>query len=121
MSEHRLFHRIRFVVKTDVEMDGKSGEAVLVDISLKGALLTFPQELHPEQGLSCRLKIHLEESDIILIISGNVVHVHENMAGIKFTLIDIDSMIHLRRLLELNTDDPDQVRSELHSLIGMAE
>lgn len=121
MPDHRLFHRIRFVVKTDIETNGKSCEATLVDISLKGALVTFPHELHPEKGLPCQLTIHLDESDIRLIFSGEIVHTHEKLTGIKFTLTDLDSMIHLRRLLELNTADPDQVRSELNSLIGLAE
>jgi hypothetical protein len=121
MPEHRLFHRIRFVLKTDVEINGKSREATLVDISLKGALITFPHELHPETGLPCQLTIHLDASDIKLIISGEVIHTHENVTGIKFTLIDLDSMIHLRRLLELNSAKPDQVRSELSSLIGLEE
>jgi PilZ domain-containing protein len=121
MPEHRLFHRIRFVVKTDIEINGKSCEAVLVDISLKGALITFPDELHPETGLPCQLTIHLDDSDIKLTFSGEVIHTHENLTGIKFTLIDLDSMIHLRRLLELNSTNPDQVRSELNSLIGQEE
>jgi len=121
MSEHRVFKRVRFVVKTDIEINGESCEATLVDISLKGALVTFPHELHPETGLPCQVTIHLDESDIRLIFSGEIVHTHENLTGIKFTLIDIDSMIHLRRLLELNTANPDQVRSELNSLIGLEE
>jgi PilZ domain-containing protein len=121
MSEHRLFHRISFAVKTDIEISGKSCEAALVDISLKGALVTFPHELHPERGLPCQLTIHLDGSDIKLIISGEVVHTQENVTGIKFTLIDLDSMIHLRRLLELNTANAAQVRSELSSLIGLEE
>jgi PilZ domain-containing protein len=121
MSEHRLFHRIRFVVKTDIEISGKSCEAALVDVSLKGALVTFSHELHPERGLPCQLTIHLDGSDIKLIISGEIVHTRQNVTGIKFTLIDLDSMMHLRRLLELNTAEPDKVRSELSSLIGPEE
>lgn len=121
MSEHRLFKRVRFAVKIDIEISGKSYEATLVDISLKGALVTFPHELHPETGLPCQLTIHLDESDIRLIFSGEVIHTHGNLTGIKFTMIDLDSMIHLRRLLELNTANPDEVRNELESLIGLEE
>ena len=121
MSEHRLFHRIRFVAKTDIEISGKSWEAALVDISLKGALVTFPHGLHPETGLPCRLTIHLDESDIRLVISGEIIHTHDDLTGIKFTLIDLDSMIHLRRLLEINTAEPEQVRNELNLLIGLEE
>ena len=121
MSEHRLFHRVRFVAKTDIEIYGKSCEATLVDISLKGALVTFPDRLYPEMGLPCQMTIHLDESDIKLTFSGEVIHSHENLTGIKFILIDLDSMIHLRRLLELNSTNPDQVRSELNALIGQEE
>jgi hypothetical protein len=121
MPEHRprQFQRIKFVVKTDVEINGTSYEATLVDISLKGALVNFPHELHPEKGLPCRLTIHLNESDMKLPFVGEVIHTHDNLTGIKFTKINIDSMIHLRRLLELNTANPDQVRSELNSFIGL--
>ena len=119
MSEHRHFHRISFVAKIDVEVNGTSCEASLVDISLKGALVAFPPGFHPELGLPCRLTIHLNNSDIQLPFAGEIVHIHDNQTGIKFTKVDIDSMIHLRRLLELNTADPNQVRSELHFLIGM--
>jgi hypothetical protein len=106
-------------VKTDIEINGTSCEATLVDISLHGALVTLPYELHPETGLPCRLTIHLNESDMKLPFTGEVIHSHDNLTGIKFTSINIDSMIHLRRLLELNSADPDQVRSELNSLIGL--
>ncbi len=119
MSEHRLFHRIKFVVKTDIEINGKSCEASLVDISFKGALVTFQQGLQPDTGIPCHLAIHLDETDLILSFTGEVVHTHDNLTGIKFTMIDIDTMIHLRRLLELNSAKPDQVRSELNALIGL--
>jgi hypothetical protein len=119
MSEQRHFQRIKFVVKTDVAINGISCEATLVDISLKGALVTFLHDLHPEKGLPCHLTIHLNESDMKLPFAGEVIHTHDNLTGIKFTLVNIDSMIHLRRLLELNTANPDQVRSELNSLIGL--
>jgi hypothetical protein len=119
MSEQRHFQRIKFVVKTDVEINGTSCEATLVDISLKGALVTFPPELHPEKGQPCQLTIHLNESDMKLPFAGEIIHTHDNLTGIKFTMISIDSMIHLRRLLELNTGNPDQVKSELNSFLGL--
>lgn len=119
MSEQRHYQRIKFVVKTDVEISGSSFAASLVDISLHGALVAFPPEFQPERGLPCKLTIHLNESDMKLPFAGEVVHTENRLTGIKFTLINIDSMIHLRRLLELNSADPDLVRSELNYLLGL--
>jgi hypothetical protein len=119
MSEKRLFQRIRFAVTTEVEIDGNRYETRLVDISLKGALLEFPHEEIVDKGLPCHLIIHLDMSDVTLSFTGVVAHSHDNLTGIKFITIDIDSMIHLRSLLELNSGDPDLVRSELNAFIGM--
>jgi PilZ domain len=115
MSEKRLFQRIRFAVTTEVDINGVRYETRLVDISLKGALLEFPHEETVDKGLPCHLIIHLDMSDVTLSFTGVVAHSHDNLTGIKFITIDIDSMIHLRSLLELNSGDPDLVKSELNA------
>lgn len=118
MPEQRHFHRIKFDVRTEIEINGQVSETSLVDISLKGALVASPSGFTPEYGDHCRLMIHLINSDVIISFEGEVAHVNDGLAGIKITLIDIDSMIHLRRLVTLNSEDPEQVRSELNALIG---
>jgi PilZ domain len=119
MIEKRLFQRIRFAVTTEVEINGIHHETKLVDISLKGALLEFPHEAVFDTGLPCHLIIHLDMSDVTLSFTGVIAHSNDNLTGIKFITIDIDSMIHLRSLLELNSGDPDLVRSELNAFSGM--
>jgi PilZ domain len=118
MSEKRLLQRIRFAVTTEVDINGVRYETRLVDISLKGALLEFPHEEAVDEGLPCHLIIHLDMSDVTLSFTGVVAHSHDNLTGIKFITIDIDSMIHLRSLLELNSGDPDLVKSELNAFGG---
>lgn len=119
MPEQRHFHRIKFDVRTEIEINGEVRETSLVDISLKGALLASPCGLIPEYGNHCRLMIHLSNSDVIISFDGEVAHVNDGLLGVKITLIDIDSMIHLRRLVTLNSEDPEQVMSELNALIGL--
>lgn len=116
MSEKRHFHRVKFAVKTDIEVNGITAGASLVDISLKGALVEFFNEYEPELGSLCRLTIRLNHAEAGLSFAGEVVHVDDGLVGIKITRIDIDSMIHLRRLVELNSADAEQVRSELAEL-----
>jgi len=118
MTEKRLFQRIRFAVTTEVEINGIRHETKLVDISFKGALLEFPHEEILDTGLPCHLIVHLDMSDVTLSFTGVIAHCNDNLTGIKFITIDIDSMIHLRSLLELNSGDPELVRSELNAFSG---
>ena len=46
-----------------------------------------------------------------------VAHVEGRYAGLVCEGIDIDSVTHLRRLVELNLGDPDLLDRELSSLI----
>ena len=117
MSEKRLFQRIKFPAETEAEINGTRYEVTLVDISLKGALLTLPDEAIVDKGMVCHLILHLDLSDVTLSFTGMVAHSHDNLIGVKFITIDIDSMTHLRNLLELNSGDPDLVRSELNAFI----
>ena len=121
MEDHRLFQRIKFVTTTDVEIDGTLHNCTLLDVSLRGALVAFADNLSPGRGLPCAVTIHLDDSHIRLPFRGVTVHSRDNLTGIRFEHIDIESMIHLRRLLELNTADAAGVRSELNSLIGLGE
>lgn len=118
MVTERHFTRVKFATRTRVEIGGTWHEAQIVDISLKGALVSVPDDLPLAAGLPCNVEIHLDPADLVLPFGGEIVHYHERLAGIKFTHIAIDSMIHLRRLVELNSSDPDRVRTELNSLIG---
>lgn len=115
MNENRLFQRIGFEVETEVEISGTLYDATLVDISLKGTLVSFEDDYFPEIGTPCHLMVHLEMSDVTLYFTGVVIHTHEKLVGIKFITIDIGTMIHLRNLIELNSGDPDLVRHELNA------
>lgn len=117
MNENRMFQRIRFVAETEVEIGGVSHGATLIDISLKGALIAFDDEAMPEKGQSCHLKMHLDQSDVTLSFTGMVAHNHDKLTGIRFVTVDIATMIHLRSLIELNSGDPELVRSELNAFI----
>jgi len=118
MSEQRHFHRIRFDVNINIEIDGTLYEASLVDISLKGVLVESPDGLTTELGNNCRLTIQLNNSDVVISFDGKVVHINDGLVGIKIILIDVESMIHLRRLVTLNSENSEQVRDELNALFG---
>lgn len=117
MTENRMFQRIRLGVESEIEFNGVLYDATLVDISLKGAMLALPDEVVPDRGQRCHLMAHLDMSDVTLYFTGVVTHTHDNHVGIRFITIDIGTMIHLRSLLELNSGDPDLVRTELNAFV----
>ena len=63
------------------------------------------------------ITIYLSDTDIALTFSGEVAHVSGNRSGMKFLHEDIDSMTHLRRLLELNLGSDETITRELSYLI----
>ena len=89
----------------------------LIDISLKGALVSIDSEISIKKGDQCTFSFTLTDSDINLTIESHFVFIKENQFGIKFKYIDLESMIHLRRLVELNIGDPDIIQDELFFLV----
>lgn len=116
MTNKRRFGRIAFGTDISIEYKGKTYPGNLQDIAMKGALLHF-DELPPiKMNDSCQLSIQLVNSDIVLHFKAEAIHFHQEAIGFKFTETDLDTMAHLRRLLELNTGDPEKVEQEISFL-----
>ena len=67
MDEKRYFSRINFKAHSKIEFDNNGYEGDLLDISLKGALLSFKGPVPLKMKDCCTLIIHLHSSDIKLI------------------------------------------------------
>lgn len=119
MSEKRHYERVNFVEKAQVHCSGNSYPCMVIDISLKGCLLEFAQEnfekLCPDQRYE--IVLQLEGSDIKLSFEAEKTHSHLRTMGFQFKSMNAESMTHLRRLLELNTGDPEEIDRELHYMM----
>ncbi len=113
----RRFSRVSFAEKSIVQFGDCSFEVDLLDISLKGALVRFGNAVDCRQGDRWRLSFQLGDSDIVMQFTTEVAHARDNLVGVKFIETDLDTMIHLRNLMEARTMDPEQVRSELDYLV----
>ena len=113
MDEKRYFSRINFKAHSQIEFDNNTYEGDLLDISLRGALLSFKDPVPLQKNDRCTLIIHLHSSDIKLIFEAELVHVHKNNLGFKFLEEDVGTMTHLRNLLSLNVGDYDKITDEL--------
>jgi hypothetical protein len=116
-NEKRHFSRIPF--DAGVRLKGVDGETAtqLIDVSLKGALVTRPADWHPKVGDSCQLELVLGDNhEAAISMEVTVAHREAERVGLRCQHIDLDSITHLRRLVELNLGDPELLDRELAAL-----
>tara|TARA_R110001583_G_scaffold767_3_gene7110 strand:- start:2133 stop:2522 length:390 start_codon:yes stop_codon:yes gene_type:complete len=121
MSERRQFSRIHFQSACSLNFSKIVAEsnltASLLDISLDGALLTISHETSTLIGEQVEMQLTLDGSDVTLLLNGIVCHQQQALLGIQFTKIDIETMAHLKRLIELNSGDSENMHREFAQLI----
>lgn len=113
MEERRKFSRVKFIADVEVAIDNQLFPGELIDISLNGALFRAKGSIKMERGDVCELKFYLPSTDLTLKFNAQLVHDHQRQFGFKFISEDVETMTHLRRLIELNVGDAELVSHEL--------
>ncbi|QYK11960.1 PilZ domain-containing protein [Shewanella rhizosphaerae] len=116
MNERRQFSRIFFDVDATLTQEDKVWSTKLHDLSLNGALVELPQAFAPNPA-PILLSFTLEGSDVEVTMETQVIHRQDGQLGLECLHIDIDSISHLRRMLELNTGDASLLDRELKMFI----
>ena len=118
-TERRRFSRIPFDAVAHVK--SSDGDLYLnckvIDVSLKGLLIEKPGQWHPREQQACQVDLVLEDGQIIIDMQATVVNITDHMVGFECQEIDLDSITHLKRLIELNLGDEDLLHRELSTLI----
>ncbi len=114
-DERRKFTRIPFDAWTEIEQNGKRWNAVLIDLSLKGLLVKQPNNWTKDSKGSFEALIRLD-TGVMIKMKVILAHQEEGHIGFLCESIDVDSISHLRRLIELNMGNCDILERELHSL-----
>lgn len=112
----RRFTRIPFDAGVRLSIGDRVWHSELIDLSLKGALIAQPEnwEAGNEQG-RYRLELQLD-GDVVIAMDVSVAHEEARHLGLRCEDIDLDSITHLRRLVELNLGNPNLLERELASL-----
>lgn len=112
MEEKRDYQRVPFKCDSQVNIVDQNYPSELLDISLRGVLLEI--DTAPEIGLGslCQLDIAFASCDVHLQFDATLVHREKNHYGFRIESLDLDSLTHLRRLLELNFGDADEINRE---------
>ena len=116
-DENRRFSRIPFDSAVRIIKGNEHWNSTLLDISLKGALVTKPEEWSGSIEDACILEITLS-TDTDIRMETTVAHLEGNQIGFRCEHIDLASITHLRRIVELNTGDEELLARELHALSG---
>ena len=88
----------------------------LIDISLKGVLVKAPHGWLPQTGESAALTLSLDGAGAEIKLLAQLAHRESNQLGFLCDEIDMDSITHLRRLVELNLGDSSLLERELEAL-----
>jgi hypothetical protein len=114
-KERRKYSRILFDAQVELRQGEISWHSRLLDISLKGLLLqkTLPNNFIATNPIDAIIFLDDETNIAMSVI---VAHQEKNQLGLKCITIDIDSVCHLRRLIELNLGDSSILERELSEL-----
>ena len=120
MSNHAADnrHNVRVNFSWPIRLSGEGGDfsSTILDLSLKGILLDRPEKWpSPPNGTAFDVEISLE-SEISLSMSAQVVRTSTQTVALEWTSIDIESISHLRRLMEFNSGEPERINQEIKSL-----
>lgn len=114
-GRQRRFSRIPFNVSATLMNDAGTWETRLLDVSLHGALIKAPASFESTPEQLYRLAIHLEGGpDICMDVA--IAHSENEELGLHCKDIDVESITHLRRLVELNLGDQELLERELSAL-----
>lgn len=116
-QERRQFSRIPFEASVTLTSPAGNWTGKLKDVSLKGILISRPHNWIGKSGDEMLVEIHPPEDVFSIRMESTVAHAEADTIGLRCHHIDIDSVSHLRRLIELNLGDEALLNREL-SVMG---
>lgn len=115
-KEQRKHHRVLFDTLANIHINANELQAYIIDISLKGALIKKPDLWTAKTGDTGLLHIILSDNITEINMDIKVAHIEDEHVGFHCEHIDIDSITHLRRLVELNLGESELLEREFSAL-----
>ena len=114
-NERRNYSRVAFNAELLMQCGHEEWSGNLIDISLKGMLVEPPSGLDFDIKKPFAVALFLGE-DVSIHARVKIAHTNNGLWGLEWNHIDIEGLTHLRRILELNTEHPEQLNRELAEL-----
>ncbi|MDM9652153.1 PilZ domain-containing protein [Pseudomonas wenzhouensis] len=114
-NERRRFQRVAFDAPTVIAQGERQWSAALHDISLKGLLIGTPRDWNgdPDQPFEALIELGNEARVKMEVV---LTRTQPQSLGFVCRHIDLESISHLRRLIELNLGDEQLLERELAAL-----
>jgi hypothetical protein len=120
-SEKQRRHLTRIPFDVDYRIYDDSGHEAysghVIDLSLKGALIERPANLPVHVDETLTLDLLLGADDLHIQMQVRVAHLHEQSIGVVCEHLDLGSMTHLCRFLELNLGSHALLERELSEML----
>jgi hypothetical protein len=114
-TERRKNSRVTFRAEVVMQSGNEEWSCNLLDISLKGMLVEPPEDLDLDTSKPCAVALFLGD-DAAIHSRVKIARVKDEVWGLEWLNIDVESLRHLRRLLELNLNDPALIEREMSDL-----
>lgn len=114
--ERRHFVRVHFDTPALLTTATSAFSVHVLDLSLKGALISAVAHPELEAGALCQLTVPLADTEAHIAMSAEIAHTRGTHIGLLCRIIDLDSVTHLRRLIELQLGDPALLERDLAEL-----
>ena len=119
-TERRRFTRVPFDASVSISNTSGKWTGKLLDISLNGVLVSQPQNWINNKNNEYLIEVNAADNVFEIRMEVTVTHKGDQTIGFQCNHIDIDSVSHLRRLVELNVGDEEILNRELSALISSA-
>lgn len=118
MEERRMFRRVGFVAKAELRSTNVNWFTQTIDLSLKGVRLKRPPHWAGKinDHFTLIFPIREDEVGIQMQMIGKLIHQDDQFMGLSIENIDLDSLSHLVRLVELHLGDPELMKEEFEKL-----
>ncbi|PNH96907.1 PilZ domain-containing protein [Vibrio diazotrophicus] len=121
MIERRRFSRIIYQAPATLTQGDYQLATCIQDLSLKGLLLWAVDEPELDKNSIVDVAFTLPDSEITINLSATLIMQNERILHLKIDHIDIESIGHLRRLVELNVGNDELLHRELEHLVDLAD
>ena len=116
MEEKRKFVRAKFEATATLGDSETLWEVQVIDISLNGVLVERPEHWRGDLDQEFAFDLPMAGDAAPVVMSCRVARVDRERVGLERVTIGLESITSLRRLMELNTGDPERINREFAEL-----
>ncbi|CAM3810560.1 Cyclic diguanosine monophosphate-binding protein [Vibrio aerogenes CECT 7868] len=121
MAEKRRFSRIVYRTPALVTQNQIRIAATVRDLSLHGILLAVTDEPRFNPQKEVEIEFPIPDSEISIRMSAKIISMDDYVLRASIEHIDLESISHLRRLVELNVGNDDLLHRELEYLSDLGD